>query len=103
MVKLSGIRQGDILKIERMLHPILVVSKDFFNESGQIIACPIFDNSSEGALHIWISAKETEGYVQCEKLALLDLKIRGYTKIDNIELDDKMNISDTIQGIFDYI
>ena len=33
-------RQGDILKVEKIKHPVLVVSKDFFNASGQIIGCP---------------------------------------------------------------
>lgn len=29
--------QGDILKIDKIKHPVLVVSKDFFNTSGEII------------------------------------------------------------------
>ena len=28
------LRQGDIIKIEKIKHPVLVVSKDFFNTSG---------------------------------------------------------------------
>lgn len=103
MVNLSGIRQGDILKIEHIKYPILVVSKDYFNESGQIIACPIFTNSSVGSLHVLIESEEVVGYVQCEKLALLDLKVRGYRMLGSVSLSDKINISDTIQGIFDYI
>ena len=30
--------QGDIIKVEKIKPPVLVVSKDFFNESGEIIA-----------------------------------------------------------------
>ena len=37
------LHQGDILKIEKIKHPVLVVSKDFFNSSGEIIGCPIMD------------------------------------------------------------
>lgn len=48
------IHQGDILKIEKIKHPVLVVSKDFFNNSGAIIGCPIIENSTIGPLHIWI-------------------------------------------------
>ena len=33
--------QGDIIKVEKIKPPVLVVSKDFFNESGEIIGCPI--------------------------------------------------------------
>ena len=77
--------QGDILKIERIKHPVLIVSKDFFNTSGVVIGCPIFKASIRGPLHIWISADDIEGYVQCEKLALLDLAVRGYKKIGKSE------------------
>ena len=31
--------QGDILKIEKIKLPVLVVSKDFFNQTGEIIGC----------------------------------------------------------------
>lgn len=97
------LRQGDIVKIETIKHPVLVVSKDFFNTSGEIIGCPIIRDSIEGPLHIWISTKENAGYVQCEKLALLDLKVRGYKKIDRLVLSQMINISDAIQSIFEYI
>lgn len=77
---METLHQGDILKIENIKHQILVVSKDFFNLSGEIIGCPIIQNSIEGPLHIWISAGDSEGYVQCEKLALLDMTVRVYQK-----------------------
>lgn len=74
---MEQLHQGDILKIEKINHPVLVVSKDFFNTSGEIIGCPIIKQSMEGPLHIWISTKEPQGYIHCEKLALLDLVVRG--------------------------
>ena len=97
------IHQGDILKIEKIRPPVLVISKDFFNKSGEIIGCPIYETGAEGPLHISIRTEEITGYVQCEKLALLDLNIRGYKKIDRIPLSDVINITDAIQGIFDYL
>jgi len=100
---MEQLHQGDILKIEKIKHPVLVASKDFFNASGEIIGCPIIRNSMPGPLHIWISTKENEGYVQCEKLALLDLSIRGYKRIDKLPISEIMNISDAIQSIFEYI
>lgn len=95
--------QGDILKVEKIKYPVLVVSKDFFNTSGEIIGCPIYGISSQSPLHIPIFTEEMIGEVQCEKFALLDLKVRGYKKIDRIELEDIINITDAIQAIFDYI
>lgn len=34
---MEHLHQGDILKIEKIKHPVLVVSKDFFNTSGEMI------------------------------------------------------------------
>ena len=99
----KGLRQGDIIKVEYVKHPVLVVSKDFFNTSGQIIGCPILEQSIEGPLHIFVRTNEVAGYVQCEKLALLDLKVRGHKVVDSISLSDRMNIADAVQGIFEYI
>ena len=97
------LQQGDILKIEKIKHPVLVVSKDFFNTSGEIIGCPIIRNSNPGPLHIWMATEENEGYIQCEKLALLDLSVREYKKVDRLPVSEMINISDAIQGIFEYI
>lgn len=95
--------QGDILKIEKINHPVLVVSKNFFNSSGQIIGCPIIKDSMPGPLHIWMTTEENEGYIQCEKLALLDLVYRGYKKVDTLPMSEMINVLDAIQGIFEYI
>lgn len=95
--------QGDILKIEKIKHPILVVSKNFFNTSGEIIGCPIISPSNPGPLHIWISTEKTDGYIHCEKLALLDLSVRSYKKTDSLPISEMIDVSDAIQGIFEYI
>lgn len=36
------LHQGDIVKIERVKSPVLVTSKEFFNQTGEIVGCPIF-------------------------------------------------------------
>ena len=35
------VHQGDIIKVENIKSPVLVTSKDFFNQSGEVIGCPI--------------------------------------------------------------
>ena len=97
------LHQGDILKIEHIKKPVLIVSKDFFNQTFEIIGCPIFEKGEAGPLYIHIETEGVEGYVQCEKMTLLDLNVRGYSKIDMIHYSDIINITDAIQGIFDYI
>lgn len=97
------LHQGDILRIEKIKHPVLVVSKDFFNTSGEIIGCPIIKDSTSGPLHIWMATDENEGFIQCEKLALLDMSGRSYKKVDRLPFSEMINVSDAIQGIFEYI
>ena len=100
---MDKLQQGDIVLVERIKDPVLVVSKDFFNLSGEIIGCVILKKSTASPLHRYIEAGEFKGYIQCEKMALLDLNVRGYKRIGRIQMLDRMEICDTIQGIFDYI
>ena len=95
--------QGDIIKIEKIKFPVLVVSKDFFNSSGQIIGCPITPDAVKGPLHISINTNEVKGVVHCENLKMLDLRIRGCKKLDALQSNELIDIVDAIQGIFDYI
>lgn len=97
------VHQGDILRIEKIKLPVLVVSKDFFNSAGEIIGCPVYEAGEESALHIFLEGTETTRIVHCEKLALFDLKARRYSKAGSIGIKDIMNITDAVQGIFDYV
>lgn len=99
---MPNIVQGEILSIEKIATPILVVSKDFFNQTEQIMACPIVPKANPDPLHIPISSDALSGIVLCEQVKLLDLRIRGYKKISELGINDIMNITDAIQGIFDY-
>lgn len=46
--------QGDILAVEKMKIPVLVVNKNFFNQSEQAIVCPILSDAALDPLHIEI-------------------------------------------------
>lgn len=94
--------QGDILTVEKITQPVLVVSKNFFNKTEQAIVCPIVKNALPDPLHIDIHTDEISGKVLCEQMKLLDLKYRGYKIISLIGYADIINITDAIQGIFDY-
>ncbi len=96
------INQGDICSVERINTPVLVVSKTYFNKSEQVIACPILSKASEDPLHIPVNAKNIQGVVLCEQMKLLDLRVRGYKKIAELQMENIMNIADAIQSIFDY-
>lgn len=96
------IEQGDILSIEKIKGPVLVVSKNFFNAAEVAIVCPVVKSSIPDPLHIKIAAKNVDGFVLCEQMKLLDLKVRGFKKLDRINYHDIINITDAIQSIFDY-
>ena len=96
--------QGDILKVEGIRPSVLVCSKDFFNHSGMIVACPLLELGTEGPLHFSVKTeKDQTALVHCEKLTLLDLSARGWKKTDRLPLSQFWEISDAIQGIFDYL
>lgn len=94
--------QGDILSIEGLNFPVLVVSKNFFHQSEQAIVCPIRSKAAPDPLHIKIISGDLDGIVLCEQMKLLDLRYRDYKKIGRIAYIDLMNISDAIQAIFEY-
>ncbi|MCD8301001.1 MAG: type II toxin-antitoxin system PemK/MazF family toxin [Clostridiales bacterium] len=96
------ISQGDVLKVEKQTFPVLIVSKNFFNRSERVMACPIRQTTDTDPLHIYIETDDISGTVMCEQVKLLDLHFRGYKKTGELPLDLIMNITDAIQGIFDY-
>lgn len=98
----SKINQGDIIKIENLSGYFLVVSKDFFNVAEQAMLCPIVDKHIPDPLHIQIKFDNKKGTVLCEHVRYFDLRIRGYMKAGSVTINDVMNITDAIQGIFDF-
>lgn len=83
-------------------NPVLIVSKNFFNQSEQAIVCPVLPSASLDLLHIEITTAEVQGFVLCEQMKLLDLRYRGFKRISRIKYADIINITDAIQAIFDY-
>ena len=97
------ILQGDILKVEGIGFPVLTVSKDFFNQTGKVIVCPIIENANASPLHFKLSLNKKDGFILCEQLRYLDLSIRHFKKIASLSPMERMEIADTVQCIFDYV
>ena len=95
--------QGDILKVTSIQYPVLVVSKNFFNETGMVIACPILPNATPGPLRVRCEGTRESGYVYCEQMRVIDLNTRRFSRTDSVSLQELMDIVDTIQSIFDYV
>ena len=95
--------QGDIVMVASISWPFVVVSKNFFNESGLVMACPILPTAVRGPLRIWCESIRNPGYVYCEQLRVVDLNTRRFSRIDAVSYNDLIDIVDAIQGIFDYV
>ena len=95
--------QGDILKVVSIAYPLVVVSKDFFNDSGMVMACPIIPRAIPGPLRIRFESTNCSGYICCEQVRLIDLNVRRFSRIDSIPCGDIIEVVDAIQSIFDYV
>ena len=51
-------------------YTMYIQSKAFFNQTFEIIGCPVFEKGEAGPLHMHIKAEDVEGYVHCEKMTL---------------------------------
>ena len=99
---MPSVQQGDLLKVDGVAHPVFVVSNDFFNRSGKVIACPILKKASPGPLHIRIDNDIAGGTVLCEQVRYLDLSARRFSKLAQAHYFETMDISDAVMGIFEY-
>ncbi|MCD8151789.1 MAG: type II toxin-antitoxin system PemK/MazF family toxin [Clostridiales bacterium] len=90
------------MSVEGISFPVLVVSKNYFNRTEEVIVCPVRSKSTPGPLHVYVETGEIRGLVECEQLRMLDLRVRGYRKRGEISMEMIMEITDVIQGIFDY-
>ena len=90
--------QGDIIKISNLKDAMLVVSKnEFIKKTGVFHVCPLLKNYAEVR-----GVKDTSGTAICEQLKLIDPSARSCKRIDRVPYHMIMNVSDAIQGIFEY-
>ena len=96
--------QGDIIKIEGFSNVFLIISKNaFIRERKMFHVSPIVNTGLINPMNISIEGKNgTKGTVICEELKLIDPMARACNKVDRINYCDIINISDAIQGMFDY-
>ncbi len=99
---MKTVEQGDILRMEGIKHPVIVVSNNVFNLSGNAIVCPIMKDVIPGPLHIKLTNAPVEGFVACELLRYMDLSSRRFSKLSEMHYFDIMDISDAVMGMFEY-
>ena len=97
--------QGDIIKITGFrIQLFVIVSKNaFIKATGIFHVCPVIPDVPAGPIHIPVIGKNGKsGTVICEQIKAIDPKARGCNKVDALAYGDIMNVSDTVQGIFEY-
>ena len=97
------VEQGEILKVDGISFPVMVISNDYFNGSGKVVVCPIVKDAEEGPLHIRLKTISLQGVVLCEQLRYLDLSTRHFSRMSSGRYFDIMDISDAVMGIFEYV
>lgn len=99
---MAQFEQGDLLKIDGIQQPVIVVSNDVFNQSGKAIVCPIVQSAQEGPLHIKLKDSSVQGVVLCEQVRYLDLAARWFHKLTATHYFDIMDISDAVVSMIEY-
>ena len=102
---MSEFFQGDIIRITGFRKQLFVIiSKNaFIRATGIFHVCPVLGNVQAGPVHIPVCGKNGgSGTVICEQIKAIDPKVRGCNRVDLLSYDDIMNVSDAVQGIFEY-
>lgn len=96
--------QGDILKISGFKNKFVIVSKNaFIRVTGIFHVCPLLEHYPAGPVHIAVAGTDgTKGTVICEQIKLIDPSARGCARIDRLPYGQVMNVSDAVQGLFEY-
>ncbi|MCR5310222.1 MAG: type II toxin-antitoxin system PemK/MazF family toxin [Lachnospiraceae bacterium] len=97
--------QGDIVKIEGYRNCLFVIiSKNaFIMATGMFHVCPLLPDVPEGPVHISVCGnKGTSGTVICEQIKAIDSKARNCVVVDTLPYGFKIDVSDTVQGVFEY-
>ena len=98
--------QGDILRVNGISWPVIVVSNNHFNQIGEAVVCPILNDIPQNAVHLPIRvsthAGDIQGYIACEHIRHVDLNVRRYSRLTALKLTDFLDISDTLIALFDF-
>ncbi len=97
---MTVLQQGTMIRLTTMPVHLLVLSREFFNRSGMVVACPVVKTASPDALHIMVSSEHMEGIALLEQLRSIDIQARHYVTIGEIPITQIQNISDAVQDIF---
>lgn len=94
--------QRDILQLENVKIPVIVLSKNAFNCTNQAIVCPLFRGESSSATHVPVSFKNNKYYAASEQLRYLDLSQRFFKNVGSVDMNEFIEISNAAESLIDY-
>lgn len=97
--------QGNIIKINSFPKKLFIIVSNnaFIRATGMFHVCPMLPDIPAGPVHIVAKGNaDTEGTAICEQIKAVDPKARACIKVDSLPYDKIMDISDAVQGIFEY-
>ena len=97
------VNQGDIITVRGIEFPVLVVSNDYYNKSGTVIACPVVKDDPNITFQVHIDTQQTAGYVCCDNMKQLNLEKRGYTARGSISVAGLLQVLDRIHSVFEFV
>lgn len=100
----SKVSLGDIIKINGKNNYFVVVSNNTFNRYSSIFyVCPVVDDALMGPFHVDIKGRNGIcGTIICENVLPINSASTVYRQVDNIPYMQVMEISDILQGVFEY-
>ena len=97
----AAIEQGDLIRITRSSVLFLVISSDYYNQSGLVVVCPAVSDAEPDALHVPYRTDAGKGVILCEQLTSVSAAVRGYIKKDHLKANDLLEVIYRVQSIFD--
>lgn len=97
--------QGDVIKISGLKDKYIIISNNSFIKNYNCFhICPTIQGDNESPIHPLIRTNLGSNYLAiCEQVKLIDPHGRACTKIGRLDFFDIQNVSDIIQGLFEYI
>ena len=97
------VEQGDIIQITGEDRLALVVSKNYYNESGKAILCPVYKQDFGTAFCLEIELDGEKAFVCCDSVKQIDVETRGYSKMGRLHLGKLIQVVNLIKAIVDYV
>ena len=102
------IKQGDIIKLnldptkgheQAGYCPVLVISNSPFSQaSNMFLVCPITNTDRRNPLHVRLEGLVTTGFVMCDQVRAVDVRVREYRVIENVDADTLWEVCDIVIG-----